>query len=274
MQRMLKSALDAGLRAAAIVFDTWFATYSNIIDCAKLLPVICMTKVGNNFMYLYKGKKLTAERIKRELNKSNLRKVSKNKNILASVNVALEKYIEVNGKKEKVSVDGKLVFIKNRNEANGWLTLFSTDLSLSDKEIVKLYAIRWDIETYHKDIKSFLDFERGCQSIDYDSLTAYTTVVMTRYIFLNIQKRIDIDKRTFGLLFHSVYDELVGLSFEESIILIINNFMTKVKHALENNEDVEDAMNEYKENVIKNGIKTVFDTFIFHQFKPASTRAA
>ena len=50
--------------------------------------------------------------------------------------------------------------------------------------------------------------------------------------------------------------------------------MTKVKHALENNEDVEDAMNEYKENVIKNGIKTVFDTFIFHQFKPASTRAA
>ena len=119
-----------------------------------------------------------------------------------------------------------------------------------------------------------MDFERGCQSIDYDSLTAYTTVVMIRYIFLNIQKRIDIDKRTFGLLFHSVYDELVGLSFEESIILIINNFMTKVKHALENNEDIEDAMNEYKENVIKNGIKTVFDTFIFHQFKPASTRAA
>ena len=43
----------------------------------------------------------------------------------------------------------KIVFVRNRSTRK-WLALLSTDVTLADEEIVKLYKRRWDIEVFSK----------------------------------------------------------------------------------------------------------------------------
>lgn len=42
----------------------------------------------------------------------------------------------------------KLVFVKNRNKSQDYLILVSTDISLSEEEIIQLYGKRWNIEVF------------------------------------------------------------------------------------------------------------------------------
>ena len=39
----------------------------------------------------------------------------------------------------------KVVFIQNRNKKSDWLAILSTDCTLSEQEIVRIYGMRWDI---------------------------------------------------------------------------------------------------------------------------------
>ena len=55
----------------------------------------------------------------------------------------------------------------------------------------------------------------------YDSLTAHTAVVMTRYIIMAAEKRQNEDPRSFGQLFHLCYDELADTQFSDVLALII-----------------------------------------------------
>jgi len=50
----------------------------------------------------------------------------------------------------------KIVFVRNRNNQSEWLAILSTDTTLSNEEIVRIYGMRWDIETFFKFSKSFL----------------------------------------------------------------------------------------------------------------------
>lgn len=58
-----------------------------------------------------------------------------------------------------------------------------------------------DIEVFFRTAKRHLELEKGCQGRDFDALIAHTAIVMTRYIFLSIEKRRTEDPRTLGLLF-------------------------------------------------------------------------
>ncbi|MNI23534.1 hypothetical protein D3C73_771250 [compost metagenome] len=48
----------------------------------------------------------------------------------------------------------KLVFVQNRNKRREWLAIISTDLTVSEDEIVRIYGMRWSIETFFKFTKS------------------------------------------------------------------------------------------------------------------------
>ncbi len=78
---------------------------------------------------------------------------------------------------------------KETNRSKQWLALISTDLSLSDEEVVQMYEKRWDIEVFFKTVKSYLKLTRECYSRSYDALVAQATVVFSRYILLAIEQR-------------------------------------------------------------------------------------
>ena len=63
----------------------------------------------------------------------------------------------------------------------GWLVLLSTDLALTDAEIVRIYGMRWSIETFFKFAKSYLKLGTEFQGRSFDMLISHTTIVFARY---------------------------------------------------------------------------------------------
>lgn len=54
----------------------------------------------------------------------------------------------------KTGIPVKIVFVRNRNKKSECLYILSTDISLKDAEIVRVYGNRWSIECFFKSSKS------------------------------------------------------------------------------------------------------------------------
>lgn len=129
----------------------------------------------------------------------------------------------------------KVVFVRNHNKKNQWLAIISTDRTLSDKEIVRIYGIRWDIEVFFKTTKSLLKLQKEFQGRTYDSMISHTTIVFTRYIVLSWQNRISTDDRTLGGIFYELCDEVDELDWATALqilIYILDDALQKVDHKI------------------------------------------
>ena len=58
--------------------------------------------------------------------------------------------VEVEIIKDGNVIPAKVVYVRNRNNRKDYLCLLSTDLSLEENEIIRLYGKRWDIEVFFK----------------------------------------------------------------------------------------------------------------------------
>jgi len=58
----------------------------------------------------------------------------------------------------------RLGFVRDRRRhSKAWLALLTTDVSLSDDEVIRIYGKRWAIETFFKAAKSLLSIPREYQ---------------------------------------------------------------------------------------------------------------
>ena len=76
------------------------------------------------------------------------------------------------------------------------------------------------IEEFFKVAKSLLKLEREFQGRSYDMLIAHATLVCTRYIFLELERRRNMDDRTCGEIFWYCCEEIADLSLKQALILI------------------------------------------------------
>jgi len=135
-----------------------------------------------------------------------------------------------NGEEKAISV--KIVFLENKSskKPEEWLAILTTDLELTEEEIIQMYAKRWKIEEYHKVIKDLLKLEREFQGRSYDMLIGHATLVCVRYIFLELERRRAQDIRTCGELFYHCCDELPDMKIREAILRIfqvLEDFLTQ-----------------------------------------------
>ena len=72
------------------------------------------------------------------------------------------------------SIPARVVYVRNRNKRKEYLCLISTDMSLSEEEIIRLYGKRWDIEVFFKVCKSYLRLSKECHSLSFDAMRAPT----------------------------------------------------------------------------------------------------
>ena len=84
----------------------------------------------------------------------------------------------------KTGIPVKIVFVRNRNKKSECLYILSTDISLEDAKIVRIYGNRWSIECFLKASKSFLKLGTEFQSHNYGAMVSHTSIVFTRYIIL------------------------------------------------------------------------------------------
>jgi len=225
LEPMVKRALRSGIRAQYILMDSWFALPKIIQTLSTYVPVICMLKNMYRVFYQYQGMKLTLDALYRRVKK----RPGKAK-IKASVIVNMN-----NGQKVKI------VFVRDRRK-KGWLAILSTDTTLSDEEIVRIYGKRWDIEVFFKMEKQYLDLVKGVQIRDFDGLTAYTTIAMMRYTFLSYEQRLHDDPRTFGELFYACCDEIKDLSLLDALQRILTLAIHNLRKTSELSEQVVQEM--------------------------------
>lgn len=202
---MLERALQAGVSADYVLLDTWFTQQPLIQSIVELgLDVIGMVKATNQ-RYLVNNKKLSLKELYKVA-----APVSGKKGITRSIQTTMANGVLV-----------KVVFIQNRNKKSEWLAILSTDCTLSEQEIVRIYGMRWDIEVFFKTTKSLLRLQKEFQGMSYDLLISHTTIVFSRYIVLSWQNRCHNDQRTLGGIFYELCDEVNELDWAVALQQLI-----------------------------------------------------
>ena len=225
LEPMVKRALSLGIKADYILMDSWFCWPAILAKLGQYLPVICMAKNMPRVFYLHQGQWVTLGTLY-----SKLRKRPGKARILASVVVETKQ-------EQKV----KIVFVRHRHKRN-WLAIISTKIDLTDKEIVRIYGKRWDIEVFFKMMKHHLNLEKEAQLRDYDGIVGHTTIAMVRYIFLALEQRCHDDPKTIGGLFFACSEEIKDLSVIDALQRLLALALDKVRSSGEFAESVVVAM--------------------------------
>ena len=143
--------------------------------------------------------------------------------------------------KDVESIPAKVVYVRNRNKRKESLCLISTDTTLDENEIIRIYGKRWDIEVFFKVCKSYLNLGRECSSLSYDAMTAHTAVVFTRYMMLSLESRESGDNRSLGELFLYFSDEMADITWIQAFQMLLQMFRSILK---DNTELSEEKINE------------------------------
>ena len=210
---LLAEISKAGLKTKHILFDSWFGSNSLIADLMGegYLP-ICMVKDWQGMKFSFDGERLTVSQLYRKV-KCRLKHSSRD--VMGSVLVSLGKDSQGNLR------HGKVIFVRNRNKSKRqWLAILNTDARLSEREAVRIYGKRWDIEVFFKVCKSVLKLARELQVRSFDSLVAHTSIVFLRYMLLSCENRLSKDERSHGSIFAALCDELEDISLNYALELL------------------------------------------------------
>lgn len=214
---MLGNARKTKVPATHVLFDSWFSEMKMFRKLRELkFHGIGMLKARKGRQFWWKG---------RYYNLENLYAIKKNwipsqdcmTSIIVNMNVPPK---GTNSIARKSSQKLRIVFVRNMDRKRDWIAIATTDLSLSDKEVVALYARRWDIEVFFKTVKEHLGFATDFSGRSFDMMCAEIAIVFTRYIMLTITVRNETDLRTGGDLYFYVYDELRDFTFAEALLVI------------------------------------------------------
>ncbi len=207
VSEMIDRVLNAGLSADYILMDSWFTNEPMLKNLSlKGLDAIGMVKDMKQ-KYYYAGKCCSLKELRDKLKHSDFN------DLIGSINVTTKSGIPV-----------RLVFVKNRNVRKEWLVILSTDQSIDASEIVRIYGMRWGIETFFKSTKSLLKLAKEFQGQSYDMTISHTTIVFTRFILLEWERRHHQDHRTLGGIFYECCDEIRELSLKEALNSLLELF--------------------------------------------------
>ncbi len=198
--QLVENALNAGFTADYVLMDSWF-THAPVLKKLKNmgLDVIGMVKPLKQ-KYLYNDQYLTLKELYSKLPKT------PRSQVISSVTVETSCGLPV-----------KIVFVKNRDNKREWLAILSTDLSLDDNEIIRIYGNRWDIEVFFKFSKSFLKLSKEFQGRSFDMIVGHTTIVFARFLILEWEHRHNNDDRSFGGLFYLYCEEVSDMDFKTAL---------------------------------------------------------
>jgi hypothetical protein len=220
--QMIGRALQAGFTADYLLMDSWFThmpLVKKILD--KGQHVIGRIKDINQ-RYIHEGQALNLRKLY-----AAVPKIGKAQ-IIGSVRV---KSIS------EGAVGLKIVFVRHRNNRKDWLAILTTDVTLEDAEIVRIYGMRWNIEPFHKVVKSLLKLGKEFEGRSYDMMISHTTIVFSRYLVLEWERRENNDDRTCGGMFFLFCDEVKDMDVKTALQqLMIYVFSLIVKKA--NQEEI------------------------------------
>lgn len=247
--KMVKRAIKHGFKADYLLCDSWFFSEKllEIIREIKggIIHIIGMCRMDKRKYNLVNGEELTAKEIL-NLHKKK-RKYSRKTRVYYIA-------ISVHYKAHPVT----LFFCKNSKRTN-WRLLISTNNKLNFNQVLEIYQIRWGIEVFFKECKQYLGLGK-CQSTDFDSQIADTTLVMIQYIILNLYKRFE-SYETMGQIFAQSKSEVLSLTLAERIWGLFIEIQNMIVDVFELDIDVEEIMSKMiTQSEYEKKLLTIFST--------------
>ena len=180
---MLQRALRAGFSACYVLADAWFGCKENIDCCLenKLVGIFQMKR--GLLAYRYQGRSYTVYQlygmIQRRMRPAHRRSRFKTASLIVSLN------LQTDNRQPARWVEVRLVFSApvRTASANTWVVFLCTNVKLSEAKILEVYALRWSIEVYFKEIKQNLGFLKE-QSGRYQLAYASVHLAALRYLLL------------------------------------------------------------------------------------------
>jgi hypothetical protein len=180
---MLQRAVRAGFSALYVLADAWFGCKENILCCLDndLIGIFQMKR--GNLSYRHQGANFTASqlyvKVQRRMRPLNSKARYKTASLVVGIN------LQTDPKKPDHWVKVRLVFSAPVREGSTdtWVVFLCTDVILKDAKILAVYALRWSIEVYFKEIKQNLGFLKE-QSGRYELAYASVQLSAIRYLLL------------------------------------------------------------------------------------------
>lgn len=212
--QMIHNALNAGIRASYILMDTWFTNEPFIKEViAEGIDVIGMLK-DNRQRYYYKGRLCNLKQLAKFVS------FETSQNIFGSVCVTTMKY----------NIPVKIIFVRNRNKTSEYITILTTDRSLTDREAIRTYGNRWSIEVFFRATKSLLCLGEEFQGLSYDMTVSSTALVFTRFILLEWIRRKSNDQKTICELFYVCCDDIQDMELSSALKQLLKILCEGIKN--------------------------------------------
>jgi len=244
MLELLKAAKKAMIPAKYVLFDSWFSSPSTLHAVKSTgYDVISMVKKTPKMFFRYDGEDMSLITI-----------YNRNKKKRGCSRYLLSVFVDV--VKDGEVIPAKVVYVRNRNKRKEYLCLISTDTTLDEKEIIRIYGKRWDIEVFFKVCKSYLNLSRECNALSYDAITAHTAVVFTRYMMLSLESRESNDSRSWGELFLYFSDEMSNITWIQAFQMLLQMFRTILNDNTELSDDKIDELVDTFINTLPTLLKT------------------
>lgn len=205
---MFKRIIRKGISFTHVAADSWFGNKENIKSVLENKQHAVFRMKKGNLKFRINGRDLclveihclVRRRMKR-IKVSNYRTCPLNVQLNLSTKPTEEEWTDV-----------KLLFSAPINQRNKdqWAVFLSTDLQMSAQKILEIYALRWGIEVYFKEIKQHLGFLKE-QSGDY--AVHYASIHLCAIRYLLIVDRMMASGAAFGKIRSRITGQLEMLTF-------------------------------------------------------------
>lgn len=253
LRAMLRKAIRQGVKAVHLLGDSWFGNKGNIRTAIELgLKAIFMMKRGN-LSYRFQGRDYTAKMLYALVRRK--MKAAPGQRFLTYA-LVVEINLSADGKTEQwVAV--KLLFSKPRRENNDtWVVLLCTDTAYCAERILEIYALRWSIEVYFKEVKQGMGWMKE-QSGRYTTHYASIHLAAIRYLLI-YSLMLDDGRLRFGEMRNRITGAIEQLGFAavlwEFFKALLNGVLDRFRNAL--GGEMLDA--------IKTAIHTTIEEFLFN----------
>ena len=254
VKEMIQRISKRKLKIDFVLMDSWYGVPILISYIYKFYHVICNVKM-NGFKYKYGNEFYGVNKI------YSMEKAKNKRKSMFSCRVQVENKSYLIG--EKKLIDAKIVFLRKR-QSSDYMAILCTNTNMHDKDIVRAYAYRWDIEVFFRTSKQFLRLENGTQSCNFDAIIASITISCVRYCFLSYVQRRSEDLMTHGDLFRACCDELPEITFEQAIEQVLNITLQALALASQTHKDkAHELVNQLKSLIYSMKCEKLKKTFDF-----------
>ena len=237
---MVKRVINTGIYVDYLLVDSWYSKPIFIEEMNKLGLKVVSRIVNSNKIWNFTDKEKTIDALY-----GKFKDIKKLKKSTYGKKIKFTYFSVIANHKDAGKI--KIVFIKTKDNL---IPIASTDLEISDEEIIEIYKRRWDIEQGYKDLRQHFGFGKEENRI-FEALIARITLSFLSYNIVSYINRINHEPKTLGGLFKDLECELQTLAIAMETFIKILEEIAKIDGVVNRNDDLKTIIATLR-NVTKN----------------------